>query len=146
MPTLHDPTFHSSVRNRLETLVPDAPRQWGKMNISQMLWHISEALEMSLGRREILPEPASMPRPILRFVVLNAPWPKGAPTLRPLRAVGKYDFVLEKARALRLVDEMASRELAGRWPDQPRLGKMSGADWSRLMAKHVDHHLRQFGA
>ena len=25
-------------------------------------------------------------------------------------------------------------------------GKLTGEEWGRLMHKHIDHHLRQFGA
>ena len=32
------------------------------------------------------------------------------------------------------------------WPEHAAFGSMSGRDWSRLMAKHFDHHLRQFSA
>jgi hypothetical protein len=32
------------------------------------------------------------------------------------------------------------------WPESPIFGRVTGKFNSRLQAKHVDHHLRQFGA
>lgn len=31
-------------------------------------------------------------------------------------------------------------------PTHPIFGKMSGRDWGVLSARHLDHHLRQFGS
>jgi hypothetical protein len=44
------------------------------------------------------------------------------------------------------MDEMAKKDLNGPWPEHPILGKMRGVQHSKLHGKHVDHHLRQFGA
>jgi hypothetical protein len=32
------------------------------------------------------------------------------------------------------------------WPTSGILGGMTGREWSRLEAKHLDHHLKQFSA
>ena len=50
----------------------------------------------------------------------------------------------EHRRCLALIDEFTSRPIDGPWPVSDTLGRMSGRDWSRLEAKHLDHHLRQF--
>jgi hypothetical protein len=36
-------------------------------------------------------------------------------------------------------------ELDAEWPTHPMLGRMSGSEVSRLHAKHLHHHLTQFG-
>jgi hypothetical protein len=48
-------------------------------------------------------------------------------------------------RCLRLVEELAAKPLDSEWPASPTLGRMSGNDVSRLQAKHLHHHLTQFG-
>jgi hypothetical protein len=58
----------------------------------------------------------------------------------------RYDLEVERARCLALIDEFAARPLAGEWPYHFTFGRISGAETSRLQAKHLDHHLRQFGA
>ena len=59
-------------------------RRWGKMSVAQMLWHVNEAMEGALGRIQMdaTKPPIPLPRPVLKFLVLNAPWGKGAPTLK----------------------------------------------------------------
>ena len=56
-----------------------------------------------------------------------------------------YDFAAEHDRCLRLVDELTSKPLDDAWPDSPMLGRMNGSEVSRLHAKHLNHHLTQFG-
>ena len=146
MPRLHDSATRSAIKSRLQTLKPDARGRWGKMTVDQMMWHVNTGLEIALGRVKAAPAKAPLPRPILRFAVLNLPWPKGrAQTFPEMVATGTYDFEAERKRCARLLDEFAAKELAGPWPDSPFLGPMSGGDHTRLQAKHVDHHLRQFG-
>ena len=149
MNCLHDPACRASLVARIQTLRPDAERRWGKMRVDQMLWHVNEAMEQALGRVVVsrAPNAPPVPSPVLRFAVLNLPWPKGrAPTGPELVARETYDFQAERARTLKLVDEMAARDVNGAWPTSAAFGKMSGMGWSRLEAKHLDHHLKQFGA
>ena len=37
-------------------------------------------------------------------------------------------------------------EGAREWPEHPAFGHLSSRDWGALVHRHVDHHLRQFGA
>jgi hypothetical protein len=116
------------------------------MSVAQMLWHVSEAMEGALGRVELEAMKVPLPRPFMKFIVINLPWPKGAPTLKQwVPQSDGYDFASERDRCCRLVDEVASKPLDDRWPDSPTLGRMSGRDVSRLQAKHLNHHLAQFG-
>jgi len=143
---MHDPQHKAEILRRLKTLSPNAARRWGKMSVSQMLWHVNEAMEGALGRIQAEPTKVPLPRPLLKFLVLNFPWGKGAPTLkRWVPQSDNYDFASEQARCLRLVGELASKPLEDAWPDSPTLGRMRGSDVSRLHAKHLNHHLTQFG-
>ena len=116
------------------------------MSVAQMLWHVNEAMEGALGRIRADAMKVPLPRPVLKFLVLNAPWGKGAPTLkRWIPQHDRYDFASERDRCCRLVDALAARPLDDAWPDSPTLGRMTGRDVSRLHAKHLNHHLTQFG-
>ena len=146
MALLHDSAYKAEVLRRLNALGPDTDRRWGKMSVAQMLWHVNEAMEGALGRNVVEPVRMPLPRPLIKFLVLNVPWGKGAPTVkRWIPQSDSYNFASERERCRRLVDELASKPLADRWPDSPNLGRMSGRDVSRLHAKHLNHHLRQFG-
>jgi hypothetical protein len=146
VPELHDINCRTDILRRLRALRPDAQRRWGKMSVAQMLWHVNEAMEGALGRIQADPMKVPLPRSILKFLVLNAPWGKGAPTLkRWVPQHDSYDFAAEHARCVRLVDELAAKALDDAWPDSPTLGRMTGRQVSRLHAKHLNHHLTQFG-
>ncbi len=112
-----------------------------------MLWHVNTALEIALGKREAArfrgpPLPASL----LKFFVFNLPWPKGVPTGPDLVASTPHNFAVERPRTLELISALAATPLEDLRARHPLFGIMPGRDWSRLMAKHLDHHLRQFGA
>jgi hypothetical protein len=54
-------------------------------------------------------------------------------------------IVSERDRCLKLIDAFAAKRIdESGWPIASTLGSMSGHDWSRLEAKHLDHHLKQF--
>ena len=146
MPTLHDPGVLASLRSRVESLRPDVTPRWGRMSVDQMLWHVNQTMEQCVGRYSPPESKKPLPAPLLKFIVLNMPWPKNAPTNPGFVAQTRHDFAAERARCLTLIDEIAKRDLAAAWPVNRDFGRMSGKDWSRLQAKHLDHHLRQFGA
>jgi len=147
MALIHDAAVRDSLRTRLQSLRPDATRRWGTMSADQMLWHLADGLEMALGTRPYgKPKLPPIPKAVIRFLVLNAPWPKGAPTLDTLVASKKHDFEAERSRCLRLLDEMGKKDIGGAWPSHPAFGPVDGRFHSKLQAKHLDHHLRQFGA
>ncbi len=147
MPMLHDPLFRETAKKRLKALTPDSPRQWGLMRVDQMLCHVNSGLENALGRFPIAPVTIPLPKFLLRFIVITLPWRKGnTPTAPELKTAATYDFEQERGRALRLIDEFARKPIDDRWNDSAFLGALSGTNWSRLQGKHVDYHLRQFGA
>jgi uncharacterized protein DUF1569 len=145
MPMLHDEAYRSQVINRIRTLRPDTQKHWGKMSADQMLWHVNGGLSMALGQMNIPPQKTPLPRPIMRLVALSLPWPKGLPTMPMFVASGSYDFESERARCFQLIDQFAAKRLDENWPRHPLLGQLSGRDASRLQARHLDHHLKQFG-
>jgi hypothetical protein len=145
MARLHDPHTRRSIEARLQSLQPTAARQWGTMTSDQMLWHVNQFLTFALDEASTKPATNPLMLSILRFFTLYMPWPKGAPTNPKARATGSYDFAAERARCLALIDKFVARPVDGPWPVDPSFGRMSGRDQSRLQAKHLDHHLRQFG-
>jgi len=78
-------------------------------------------------------------------MVLRLPWVKGAPTNPAFVATARHDFDAERARCLRLIDILTGRALDDAWVTHPVFGPMTGAEVSTLHAKHLDHHLTQFG-
>ena len=145
MRRLHDPAYRAALLGRVRALRADSPRRWGKMSVGQMLWHVNEAMDAAAGRRQLPAAKSPLPRALMKFLVINVPWPKGAPTLPSWVASKEYDFLTERDRCLRLIEELAARQIDDEWPPSPVLGRMTGVEVTRLHAKHLDHHLTQFG-
>ena len=146
MPMLHDPAFRASIETRLNALRPDASRRWGTMTPDQMLWHVNQFLASALGEGSLPAQKTPLPRPLMRFLLLYMPWPKSAPTNLGAVPQGQHDFEAERARCKTLIERFASRPLDGAWPPDPTFGAVRGRFASKLQAKHLDHHFRQFSA
>ncbi len=126
-------------------------RQWGKMNPAQMLAHCSLGLEMAAG--EIRPPRALVGRilgPVIKPMALRdeEPMRRNSPTAKELLAFGEDpDFETERKRLSGLIDRFAAAGAAG-CTSHPHafFGSLTPDEWAILMYKHLDHHLRQFGA
>lgn len=146
MPMLHDPAFRDSIESRLNALRPDSARRWGSMTVDQMLWHVNQFLAASLGEAVLPAQKSPMPPALMRLLILYMPWPKSAPTNKGAIASAEHDFEAERTRCRTLIDRFASSPLDREWPVDPSFGPISGKFASKLQAKHLDHHLRQFSA
>ena len=146
MRMLHDPAVRTSIESRLSAIRPDSPRQWGTMTVDQMLWHVNQFLAASLGEGSLAVTRLPMPAPIMRFFLIYMPWPKSAPTNKKAVAKERYDLEVERERCRQLIARFVSRPVAGEWPVDPSWGRVDGKFASRLQAKHLDHHFRQFNA
>lgn len=149
METLFDPHTYHDLMRRVDALQPDAVRQWGQMSAAQMLEHVARALEVPVGKRASTQ--AVMGRLIgwifrQRFLG-PTPLSRNGPTAPGFVVQDEPDFVATKHRVRALLSEFhiaADRGCDGRV--HGFFGPMSGAEWGVMQYKHVDHHLRQFGA
>lgn len=146
MALLHDHSTRNEIERRIRCLRPDSRGKWGKMTVDQMLWHVNRAMALSLGELTLGPGFPPLPKPVLKFVVLKLPWTKSAPTHPDFVAKMNYDFSGERDRLLDFLDRLSAKPIDSDWPTHPAFGPMTGREVSRLLAKHLDHHLRQFGA
>ena len=146
MPMLHDPAVRSSIEARLRSIRADSPRQWGRMSVDQMLWHVNQFLSASMGEGTLVVQRSAVPAPIMKFFLIYMPWPKSAPTNRSAVATCAHDLETERMKCRELIAKFVSRPVDGVWPDDPSFGPQTGNFASRLQAKHLDHHFRQFGA
>ncbi len=145
MALLHDPSVRSSIERRINALTPNTRPTWGKMSVDQMLWHVNQALGLSLGTVTVGPGGPTIPAWLMRTMVINMPWPKGGPTHPDFVAKKQYDFDAERARLLNQIVELTARPIASAWPKHPAFGQMTGKQVSTLTHKHLNHHLTQFG-
>jgi len=111
----------------------------------QMLWHVNRALAVAMGDVQVDSQRPPLPRPVMKFLVLKMPWPKNAPTNPAFVAKDRYDFEAERGRCLTLIEKFSQKPLDGVWQEHPFFGRMTGSELSQLQARHLDHHLTQFG-
>jgi len=137
------------IKGRLRHLRADNTRQWGTMNPAQMLAHCSAGLQMAAG--EIRPRRALIGRiigPAIKRVAVRdeEPMRRNSPTAKELLIAGERDFEAERKRLSGLIDRFAAAGPTG-CTDHPHafFGPLTPDEWSILMYKHLDHHLRQFG-
>jgi hypothetical protein len=143
---LHDRVARTTLVKRMEKVKSDSARQWGKMSVDQMVWHVNETLRMATGER-IVPSKGFGPlkRALFKLVAFNMPWPKGKAVTAPdLVAKDNYDLDVELRRFQMLVEYVANKDITGEWPVHPTFGALTGPEWSRIQYLHIDHHLRQF--
>ncbi|MEP6495970.1 MAG: DUF1569 domain-containing protein [bacterium] len=150
MKNLFEPARVAELTERLERLRSDSPRLWGKMNAPQALAHCAVAVEWALG--DTVPPRMLVGRIIGSFVKRMAlgnddPIRRNSPTAPGLIIADEHDLATERTRLRRLLDRFAAAGPGG-CTTHPHsfFGRLTPEEWAVLMYKHVDHHLRQFGA
>ncbi|MCY3003737.1 MAG: DUF1569 domain-containing protein [Planctomycetota bacterium] len=149
MESLFDPAACDRILFRIETLRRDSPRGWGKMDSAQALAHCAHAMEASTGdrvlRRNLV---VKLIGPLFRGWLLGPkPFSKNSPTHPELVLSSQHDFEREKARLVAAIHKFRdSGPAAAARHVHAFIGKLTGEEWGRLLHKHLDHHLRQFGA
>jgi len=149
MKNLFDYDTVTEVFARIDKLQPATPAQWGKMNVAQMLSHCSATIDMASGQ-------LNLPRvwigrvlgPFVKSIYINEkPFSKNSPTAKELVRANPCDFLRGKQQLRSKVQQFFEGGEANctRHP-HPVFGPLTPQQWSRGSYKHLDHHLRQFGA
>ena len=150
MKNLFEATTAKEVKERIGRLGPNSQRLWGKMTAAQAMAHCAKTMEWAVGDSY---EPrmfiGRIVGPLIRSQVLRDEKPMGrnAPTARSLVVTDERDLRRECTRLSALVDRFFEGGPRG-CTKHPHtfFGKLTPEEWARLMYKHLDHHLRQFGA
>ena len=126
MDTRFDPAVRDRNVARIESLRPNSPRGWGRMDVAQEMSHCPLAPEAATGDA-VLPSnfAAKLIGPLFKgWIVGPKPFSKDSPT-HPLLVLDKAPCDFDRHAFVQ---------------------KLTGDEWGRLQFKHLDHHLRQFGA
>ncbi|HSY61058.1 MAG TPA: DUF1569 domain-containing protein [Cytophaga sp.] len=149
MKSLFDNETYNEVKQRLNNLTEQSQRQWGKMEPAQMLAHCKEAFKVPLSD-------TAYPRMFLGRIMgwmmksklyNDSAWGKGMPTAPDFIIKDQRNFQKEKQELIALIDKMhaVGPDKVGNYP-HPFFGTFTKPQWGQSMYKHLDHHLRQFGA
>ncbi len=136
------------VISRIDKLQPASQRQWGKMEVAQMMAHCSAALDLASGRlirpRILL---GRLLGPLVRPIYSNdKPFSRNNPTDKKLVISDPRDFGREQEQLkvwIRQFHQGGEAQCTSH--PHPFFGALTPHEWSTGMYKHLDHHLRQFG-
>ncbi|MDX1979093.1 MAG: DUF1569 domain-containing protein [Bryobacteraceae bacterium] len=148
MKTMFDAAARQVLMERFARLSPDRKPLWGRMNCTQMLTHCADPMRAAMGELEVKSNgPWFLSLKLMRHAVIYwFPFPKGAPTAPEFMPPPGGDW----AKAMEGLSAAAARFAAvgenGTLRPHPAFGDISTRDWGYLTWKHLDHHLRQFGA
>lgn len=136
--------------NRINNLVEDTHGLWGRMTVDQMLAHCCITYEMVYE-----PEKHKKPGAIAKFILKNfvkskvvgeKAYPRDSPTAPQFLIKERRDFDEEKKRLIGYIQK--TQQLGPAAFDSKEsfsFGKLSSREWNNMFAKHLNHHLSQFG-
>jgi len=137
----------SEMRARIERLTFETPAKWGKFNPHQMLCHLQDQMSYALGMKEEAAELIKGPPMFIRALLrLYLPWPKGkVQTVPAMLETQPKDWEQDVAKTIELMERFPEQSGKDQWPNHPFFGPLKGLDWAKLVWRHNDHHLTQFG-
>jgi hypothetical protein len=151
MENIFDAQVAQNYINRINTLNKDSQRLWGTMDVAQMFAHCNVSYELVYE-----PEKHKSPGAIAKFflksfvkskVISETPYKHNIPTGPQFKIVGDKDFDLEKQRLIGFIQktqQLGSAAFDGK--ESISFGKLTSTEWNNMFAKHLNHHLSQFGA
>jgi hypothetical protein len=149
MSTLAEPEVRARCCDRIARLDRNANPKWGRMTAHQMVCHLNDAFRVGAGEMYASPATNLLKRTVFKWIALHSavPWPQGLPT-RPEIEQGcggtpPSDWARDCEALRASILAFAGRQTFG---VHPIFGKMTCGDWHTWGYRHVDHHLRQFGA
>lgn len=148
MKSIFDPAHHQEIINRINKLTPDTQALWGKMNVSQMLYHCARPLQAATGELKVK-------RGLVSFLfgkmakkkfTGEAMFSKSLPTDKRFIPTSTPDFNEEKQRLVSILTKFlqTGKSIISDEP-HPFFGKLTADEWDIIQTKHLDHHLNQFG-
>ena len=149
MKSIFEKETHEEILNRIGQLQPNAQRQWGKMNVEQMLAHCNETMlvvtDQKTTKRLLI---GKILGPFFKKNYFGeAPLRKNSPTNPLYVIVDERDFTKEKEILLKLVKQFSEGgEEKCTKQSHSFFGAFTPKEWGTSTYKHLDHHLQQFGA
>lgn len=149
MQNVFSPTDVQQFVNRINRLTPDTKPHWGKMSVNQMLAHCNVTYEMIYEDKH--KKPSSLMKLILKWfvkdkVVSETPYKRNNPTAPQFIIKDERNFNAEKERLinyLQKTQQLGKAHFEGK--ESHSFGRLNSTEWNNMMAKHLEHHLMQFG-
>lgn len=150
MENVFDASTAQQYINRINNLQEETHGQWGKMTVDQMLAHCNITYEM-IYEPEKHKKPGAIAKFILKAfvkpkVVGEKSYPKDSPTAPQFVIKERKNFEQEKKRLIGFIQktqQLGTSAFEGK--DSFSFGTLTAKEWNNMFAKHLNHHLEQFG-
>ena len=146
---IFDRAYTQGLIQRIDALTPNTTPNWGKMTVDQMLAHLNVAYDMSFTEKYSRPNAVS--KFFLKLMVKNAvvgpkPYPKNGRTAPQFIISESRNFDEEKKKLIGYIDKVrdfGKSHFEGL--ESHSFGPLTADEWNIMFAKHIEHHLTQFG-
>lgn len=137
----------------LRTLDPNQEPQWGKMNVQQMIEHMSDSIKIATqkDKHDKIITPEDKLESSYRFLKSDKPFRENTKNVllsdNPPAARGNTleDSIIELEKELGDFKQFFQED-PGKTTTNPFFGHLNYGDWVQLLHKHAQHHLKQFAA
>lgn len=137
---------------RLAAIPEDAPRKWGKMNVQQMIEHMSDSVRIANGKdpHKVVSAPENIER-MRGFMMSEKPFKENTVNVllreepEELRHINTHHALKELQREIDDFFKTFEGE-EEKTITNPFFGELNMREWVQLLHKHAMHHLNQFGA
>ena len=150
MENIFDAKTAQNYIDRINNLTPETQRKWGKMTVDQVLAHMNVAYSFIF-------EPHKNKKPgffmkwilqnfVKKKVVSEEPYKISMPTSPVFIIADHKNFEEEKKKLIgniQRVQQLGKEAFEGK--ENTSFGKMTAQEWNNMLAKHLNHHLEQFG-
>jgi len=148
MESIFDKETRERLIERINLVNENNTRQWGKMNVYQMLRHCSQWEEMTLGKKKLK---RSFLGRLFGKLALRSVLKDSSPLRRNTPTIPEFivkeasgDIEAEKKKWIGMISEYGSFSNGGFV--HPFFGRLTKEQIGYIAYKHADHHLRQFNA
>ncbi|SFH95661.1 DUF1569 domain-containing protein [Halpernia frigidisoli] len=136
--------------DRIQKLSAETQRKWGSMTVDKMLAHCNVSYVMVYE-----PQKHKKVSGIAKFILKNfvkskiindVPYKQNLPTSLAFKIADSRDFDAEKLRLIGFIQktqQLGAEAFDGK--ESSSFGKLKSSEWNNMFAKHLNHHLEQFG-
>lgn len=134
-----------AMRKRLQLLEEGTVPRWGSFTACRMVGHLAKVMDYALHHEDKIDVITGPPMFIRHLIRLYLPWPKGAPTRKEMLETDTESLADAVGQASALLIEFSRAAEKPDWPVHPFFGQLDGKGWAKLMCRHNNYHLKQFG-
>ncbi len=150
MKNIFDQNDTSHFIKRINALTEDSFPKWGVMSVDKMLAHCNVTYEL-IYEQEKHKKPGFIAKWIMKKFVKpkvtnDLPYKQNLPTAAMFVITDDKSFEEERKRIIGFIQktqQLGAEAFDGK--ESFNFGKLTATEWNNMMAKHLDHHLTQFG-